>query len=72
MVGQIFKELVEGKGEACTINGKRHLKPSSPNWNLWCIMDSKHSKSAPIIGWRQLGWSLVWCARSELKDSIAL
>jgi hypothetical protein len=27
MVGQIFKELVKEKGEACTMDGRRHLKP---------------------------------------------
>jgi hypothetical protein len=69
MVGQIFKELVKEKGEACTMDGKRHSKPFCPNWKLWCVTDSKHNKCAPIVEWRQLEWLLVWCARCELKDS---
>jgi hypothetical protein len=31
MVGQILKELVEEKGEAYTMDGRRRLKPSIPN-----------------------------------------
>jgi hypothetical protein len=52
MVGQILKELVKKEGEACTMDGRRHLKPFGPNWKLWCVMDSKHNKCAPFVGWR--------------------
>jgi len=59
MEGQIFEELVKEKGEACTMDGRRHLKPSSPNWKLWCVMNFKHSNCALVVRWRQLGW--LWC-----------
>jgi hypothetical protein len=59
IVSQIFEELVEEEGEICTMDGKRHLKPSGPNWKLWCVMDSKHNKCVPIVGWKQLWW--LWC-----------
>jgi hypothetical protein len=52
MVGQIPEELVEEEGEACTMNGRRRLKPFGPNWKLWCVMDSKHNKCVPIVKWR--------------------
>ncbi len=52
MVGQIFEVLIKEKGEACTMNGRRCSKPYSPNWKLWFVMDSKHNKCAPIVGWR--------------------
>jgi len=55
MVGQIFKKLVKEKGEACTMDEKRHSKPSTSNWKLWCVMDSKHSKCAPVIRWNNKG-----------------
>ncbi len=51
MVGQIFEELDEEEGEAYTMDERRHSKPFSPNWKLWCVMDSKHNKCAPIIRW---------------------
>jgi hypothetical protein len=54
MVGQILEKLVDKKGEACTMVGKRCLKPSSPNWKLWCVLDSKHNKCVPIARW-------LWC-----------
>ncbi len=28
------------------------LKTLWPNWKLWCVMDSKHNKCAPIVRWR--------------------
>jgi hypothetical protein len=56
MVGQILKKLVEKEGKACTMDGRRHLKPFGPNWKPWCVMDSKHNKCAPIVGWRQSWW----------------
>jgi len=43
MVGQIFEELIEEKGEAYTMDGRRCSKPSSPNLKPWCVMDSKYS-----------------------------
>jgi U3 small nucleolar RNA-associated protein 14 len=52
MMGQIFEELVEEKNKACTMDGKRHSKPSSPNWKLWCVMDSKHNKCALVVEWK--------------------
>jgi hypothetical protein len=66
MVGQIFEELVEEKGEAYTMDGKRCSKPFSPNLKLWCVMDSKCSycqvETIKVV--------MVWCARCESKDSI--
>jgi hypothetical protein len=59
MVDQIFKELVEEKGETCSMDGRRCSKPLSPNWKPWRVMDFKHSKCVPIVGWKQLGW--LWC-----------
>ncbi len=56
MVGQILKESIEKKSKTCTTDGKRCSKPFGPNLKLWCIMDSKHDKCVPIVGWRQLGW----------------
>jgi hypothetical protein len=44
MVNQILKELVEEKGKAYTMDGRRCSKPSRPNWKPWCVMDSKHNK----------------------------
>ncbi len=44
MVGQILEELVEKKGKACTMNGRKCAKPSRPNWKPGCVMDSKHNK----------------------------
>ncbi len=58
MVGQIFEELVE-EGKACTMDGKRSSKPFGPNWKSWCVMDFRHNKFAPIVGWKQLRW--LWC-----------
>jgi Fe-S-cluster containining protein len=46
MVGWIFGKMVKEKGEACTMDGRRWLKPSHPNWKPWCVMDSKHNKCA--------------------------
>jgi hypothetical protein len=51
MVGQILEELVEEKRKTCTMDGRSHSKPFDPNWKPWCVMDSKHSKCAPIIKW---------------------
>jgi len=70
MVGIYFEELVEEKGKACTINGKRCLKPYSPNWKPWCVMDSKHSKCAPIVRWRQSMWLL--CGAQGVNQNIQL
>jgi hypothetical protein len=53
MVSQIFEKLVKEEGKVYTMDGKRHSKPSKPNWKSSCVMDSKHSKCAPIVGWRQ-------------------
>jgi hypothetical protein len=58
MVGQILKEFFE-KGETKTMDGRKHLKPSCPNWKPWHLMDSKHDKCAPIVEQRQSRWS--WC-----------
>jgi hypothetical protein len=44
MVDQILEKLVEEKGEACTMDGRRFSKPSHPNWKPSCVMDSKHIK----------------------------
>jgi hypothetical protein len=62
-ISQILKELVEEKGETCTMDGKRRSKPSSPNWKPWCVMDSKHNKCIPIVEWSQLGW--LWCGAQD-------
>ncbi len=70
MVGQILEKLVEKKGKACTMDGRRHLKPSSPNWKLWCVMDSKHNKCVPIIKWRQSTW--LWCVVQGANRKIQL
>jgi hypothetical protein len=35
MLGQIFKEFFQEEGEINTMDGRRHSKPSSPNWKLW-------------------------------------
>ncbi len=59
MVGLILKKLVKEKNKACTMDGRRHSKPSRPNYKPWCVMDSKQRKCAPIVGWKQLGW--LWC-----------
>jgi hypothetical protein len=53
MVGQNFKESVEKEGKTCTMDGRRCLKAFGPNLKPWYIMDSKHNKCAPIVGWRQ-------------------
>ncbi len=68
MVGQIFKELVEKESEVCTIDGRKRSKPSSPNKKLWCVMDFKHNKCVPIVGWRQLGW--LWCDVQGVNQNI--
>jgi hypothetical protein len=70
MVGQIFKELVEEEGKACTMDRRRPLKPSGPNWKSGCVMDSKHIKCAPIVEWRQLGW--LWCGVQGANRKIRL
>ncbi len=57
-VGKILEELVKEKNKDCTMDGRRHSKPSSPNCKLWCVMDSKHNKCAPIVMWK---WSKWWC-----------
>jgi hypothetical protein len=67
MVGQIFEELVEEKGEASPWMEKRPLKPYSPNWKLWCVMDSKHNKCALIVRWRQSKWLLCGVQRVNWK-----
>jgi hypothetical protein len=56
MVGQIFEKLVEEEGDTCIMDGRRQSKSSSPNWKLWCVINSKHNKCAPIVRWKQLGW----------------
>ncbi len=63
MMGQILKKLVEEKGEACTMDGRRHSKPFSPNWKPWCVMDSKHNKCVPIVGW-------LWCGAQGVNQKI--
>jgi hypothetical protein len=68
MVGQILEELIEEKGEACTMNGRRCSKPSSPNWKPWCVMDSKHNKCVPIVGWRQSSW--LWFGVQGVNQKI--
>jgi hypothetical protein len=65
MVGQIFKKLIEEKSEACTMDGKRQLKPSSPNWKPWCLMDSNHNKCVPILEW-------LWCGAQGANQKIQL
>jgi hypothetical protein len=62
-MGQILKKLVEEKGEACTMDGKRQSKPFSPNWKPWCVMDSKHNKCVPIVGW-------LWCGAQGVNKKI--
>jgi hypothetical protein len=52
MVAQILEEFIKEKIEANTMNGIRCSKPFNPNWKLWSVMDSKHNKCAPIIGWK--------------------
>jgi hypothetical protein len=68
IMGQNFKELVEKEGEICTMDGRRHLKHFGPNWKLWCVMDSKHNKCVPIVGWRQLWW--LWCGVHGVNQKI--
>jgi hypothetical protein len=68
MMGQIFEELVKKKGKACTMDGRKCSKPYSPNWKLWCVMDSKHNKCVLVVGWRQLGWS--WCVAQGANQKI--
>jgi hypothetical protein len=43
------------------MDGRRHSKPFSPNWKLWCVMNSKHSKCAPVVRCRQSTWFGVVC-----------
>jgi hypothetical protein len=63
MVGQIFEEkLVQKKGKACTMDGKKSSKPFGPNWKSWCLMDFRHNKCAPIVGRKQSRW-LRWGAQ---------
>ncbi len=59
MVSQILKEFFEEKGDTSTMDGRKCLKPSHPNWKPWHFMNSKHDKCAPIVGLRQLRW--LWC-----------
>ncbi len=68
MVGKCFEELAEEEGKVYTMDERRHSKPSSPNWKLQCVMDSKHNKCAPIIGWRQSGW--LWCGAQGANQKI--
>jgi hypothetical protein len=68
MVGQIFEELAKEESEAYTMDERKHSKPSSPNWKPWCVIDSKHSKCAPIIGWKQL--EQLWCAAQSANQKI--
>jgi hypothetical protein len=70
MVGQILEELVEEKSETCTMDGRRHSKPSNPNWKSWCFMDCKHNKCPPIVEWRQLGW--LCCGAQSVNQKIQL
>jgi hypothetical protein len=67
MVGQIFEELIEEKGEASPWMEKRPLKLYNPNWKLWCVMDSKHNKCALIVRWRQSKWLLCGVQRVNFK-----
>jgi hypothetical protein len=50
------------------MDGRRHLKPSSPNWKSWYVMDSKHSKCDPIVKWKPLGW--LWCGAQGANQKI--
>jgi len=68
MMGQFLEELVKEKGKGYTMDGRRHLKPFNPNWKPWCVMDSKHSKCVPIVGWRQSGW--LWCGVQGADQNI--
>jgi hypothetical protein len=40
------------EGETSTMDGKKIFKTFGPNWKSWCVMDSKHNKCVPIVGWR--------------------
>ncbi len=71
MVGQIFDALVKKESKACTMDGRRRLKPSSPNWKPWCVMDSKHNKCAPIVsGNNKDGYGVVHEVQIERFDRI--
>jgi hypothetical protein len=60
--------LVKEKGKDCTMDGRRRLKPFSLNCKLWWVMDSKHKKCAPIVGWRWSWW--LWCGAQGANRKI--
>ncbi len=68
MVGQIFEELVEEKGETCTMDGRRQSKPFGPNWKLWCVINSKHNN---VIHCQveTIKVVMVWCTWCKLITS---
>jgi hypothetical protein len=71
MLGQILKKLVKKKGEVCTMDGRRHWKPSGSNWKLRWVMDSKHNKCAPIVsGDNKCGYGVVHDVQIERFDCI--
>ncbi len=68
MVGQILKKLVEEKGKTYTMDERKCSKPFKPNWNPWCVMDSKHIKCPPIVRWGQSRW--LWCGAQIVNQKI--
>jgi hypothetical protein len=32
------------------MDGRRHSKPSSPNWKLWCVMNSSIANVLLLLG----------------------
>jgi hypothetical protein len=70
MVSQILDKFIKVENEACIMDGKRHLKPFSPNWKSWCVMDSKHSKCAPIVRWKKSRW--LCCGAQGVNQKICI